>query len=351
MTARLHVLLGAGGVGKTTLAAGYALALARRGGRVGLLGIDPSRRLQGALGVELPDVEVPVPHAGELRAAILRPEKAMRRWAAATCTDADARDRLLRNPFFLALADRLATATDLLAAVRVAEWAEDDPALDDLVVDTAPGLNAIEFLRRPQRLSAFLEGHLVAWLRRLADADRGGPLGAVLRGGARRVVGGLARIGGTRMLLDLADFLSLARDLFTQMLERVEAMQRWLEDPSTEIVLVTSVSDDAAVAARQIGEALTAVNLAPRATVINRAMPPGLGKELGRIPQAALGPEAEALVRYVKAYAAMQERVVRAVTPLSSRVVVMPASPGLDEADRAEALAGLGARLLDALVP
>jgi len=41
------------------------------------------------------------------------------------------------------LADRLAAATDLLAAVRVAEWAERDPQMTDLVVDTAPGVNAI----------------------------------------------------------------------------------------------------------------------------------------------------------------------------------------------------------------
>ena len=64
MTARLHVLLGAGGVGKTTLAAGYAVALARAGGRVGLLGIDPARRLSGALGLTLADREVVVPAFG-----------------------------------------------------------------------------------------------------------------------------------------------------------------------------------------------------------------------------------------------------------------------------------------------
>ena len=60
MSARLHVLLGAGGVGKTTLAAGFALSLARAGSRVGLLGIDPARRLQSALGVTLQDRAMPV---------------------------------------------------------------------------------------------------------------------------------------------------------------------------------------------------------------------------------------------------------------------------------------------------
>ena len=114
MSARLHVLVGSGGVGKTTLSAGYALALASRGRRVGLLGIDPARRLQGALGLTLTDLEARVPVEGELRAALLRPADCLRRWAKEACTDDAARARLEGNAFFLAMADRLAGATDIL---------------------------------------------------------------------------------------------------------------------------------------------------------------------------------------------------------------------------------------------
>ncbi|MGE5185207.1 MAG: ArsA-related P-loop ATPase, partial [Acidobacteriota bacterium] len=111
MTARLHVLLGPGGVGKTTLAAGYALALAAQGRRVGLLGIDPSRRLQDTLGVALADADAPILGAGALRAAIVQPHQAIERWVAEACSDSAAR-ALRGNPFFAALGDRLATATD-----------------------------------------------------------------------------------------------------------------------------------------------------------------------------------------------------------------------------------------------
>jgi len=347
VTARLHVLLGAGGVGKTTLAAGYALALARAGRRVGVLGIDPSKRLQGALGIELPDLEVPVPAAGELRAALLRPELCMRRWAAETCPDADARARLLHNAFFVAVADRLATATDLLAAVRVAEWAERDPELDDLVVDTAPGLDAIEFLRRPQRLTAFLEGRLALWLRQLSVADRHGALGDAVRGGARRVLGGIARIGGMRLLLELADFVALAHGLFGQMLERVERMQAWLLAPSTEILLVTAVRPDADRTARELIEALASVQLAPSALVLNRAVPRELAGEIEGLASPA--PHAAALLHYARAYAAVQSRLSTAMLPLAPRLVHVGAARGLDEADRISALAAVGEQLRRAI--
>jgi anion-transporting ArsA/GET3 family ATPase len=149
----LHVLLGPGGVGKTTLAASYALALAGRGRRVGLLGIDPSRRLQDLLGVTLADLEVEV--APNLRAAIVHPHQALERWVGEHDT------RLAGNPFFTALGDRLATATDIFAAARVAEWCERDPSLTDLVVDTAPGLAALDFVRSPRRLDALVSGRML----------------------------------------------------------------------------------------------------------------------------------------------------------------------------------------------
>lgn len=347
MSPRLHVLLGAGGVGKTTLAAGYALALGRAGGRVGLLGIDPARRLQGALGLTLQDLEAPVPGAGgHLHAALLRPDESLRRWAAEACPEEEARARLLANPFFLALADRLAASADLLAAIRVAEWAERDPRLTNLVVDTAPGLNALEFLRRPRMLAAFLEGRLVKWLRVLARAPRSGALGGVVRGGARRALSGLVRIGGSGMLLELADFLSLVEGMLERMLERLAHVQRWLADPSTEILLVTAVRDDAALTARLLAEALAEVGLSPTATVVNRALPATLAAELASVEVPA---EAAGLVRIALAHDAMQRRLIEAVGPLAPRVAVVRSVMGLDEGGRLDALAALGERLREAM--
>ncbi|MFO0593637.1 MAG: ArsA-related P-loop ATPase [Polyangiaceae bacterium] len=369
MTARLHVLLGAGGVGKTTLAAGYALSLARSGSRVGLLGIDPARRLQGALGVILRDEPLPVtgweepaaPPRGALNAALLRPEDCLRRWAEESASDPAALAELSRNTFFLALADRLAAAADVLAAIRVAEWAERDPAMTDLVVDTAPGLNAIDFLRRPRALTVFLEGRLIRWLRAVAPSRSGGALSDVLRGGARRAVGGLSRLGGTRLILELGDFVSLVEGMLERMLSRLEKAQGWLQDPATEILLVTAVRDDAADAAHKIARALRAAGLAPTSAVLNRALPASLAAELARLTrsdpsenQAPIDPpwprEAHVIATYARLYIEMQERVAAAVAPLSPRLVIVPAARGLDEDARASALTALGDRLRNGLL-
>ncbi|MBI4953332.1 MAG: hypothetical protein HY908_14980 [Myxococcales bacterium] len=340
MSARLHVLLGAGGVGKTTLAAGYALALARGGARVGLLGIDPALRLGTALGLDLGAGEAVVPGSGSLRAALLSPEETLRRWAIEASPDATARQRLFANPFFVALADRLASATDLLAAARVAEWVERDPELAHLVVDTAPGLGAVEFLRRPERIAALLEGRLVALLRRLGrQGVRRAPHGI-----ARRVLAGVMRIGGSALLLDLAELIALAEALLAKLLERVERARRWLADPSTEILLVAAVRTDAADIAERFAAALEEVGLEPSAAVLNRALPPGLGAHLAGLDVPDL-PDARALVRYARAYATQQAEVAREAGRWARRVVTLPSVRGLDGAERHAALGALGEAL------
>jgi anion-transporting ArsA/GET3 family ATPase len=341
---RLHVLLGAGGVGKTTLAAGYALALARAPERrVGLLGIDPSRRLKDALHVTLGDADTSVPSAGVLRAALLQPAQSLRRWAAEASPDPAARERLLVNPFFTALADRLATATDIFAAARVAEWAERDPALTDLVVDTAPGLNAIEFLTRPERLAAFLGGRLVGWLRWVARRGAGDSSVGLLRGGAQRIVGSLGRIAGARLLFDLADFFALVDAMFAQMLARVQVTQRWLRDPRTQILVVTSVRHDGAQTAKELVGALSQARLVARAVVVNRALPAGLVDQREALESTvASDSSAGPVIRYALAYAAMQARVVDGARGLAASTIAVPDARGLDGDARLESLTRLG---------
>lgn len=337
MTARLHVLLGGGGVGKTTLAAGYALALAQRG-RVGLLGIDPSRRLQDALGLELADLDQAVPEAGDLRAAIVHPHQALERWAAEACSERGVLAQLDRNPFFAALGDRLATATDIMAAVRIAEWVERDPQLTDLVVDTAPGVAAIDFLRSPRQVQTLVDGSVARWLRGAADGGHG--VGFI----ARRALGVASRITGARLVNDLAELFTLAHPLFEKVLERIDATRRLLHSPRTELLVVTSPRDTGANAAQRLVEVLRGEQLSPRALILNRTWPAHAAAELAAIDVPAGG---EALFGYARSALAAQAGVFAAASALAT-VVTLPSNPGLDRARR-PALVELGAALLRGL--
>ena len=78
--------MGAGGVGKTTLATGFAISLAKTGKKVVLMSIDPAKRLATALGLtQLSDcgdsIILPNHYEGQLTAIILDIDrKSFRRW-------------------------------------------------------------------------------------------------------------------------------------------------------------------------------------------------------------------------------------------------------------------------------
>ena len=335
---RLTVFLGGGGAGKTTLSAARALALARQGERVGLLSIDPAQRLQSALGTTgLADEPVRIEIAGargELRAAMLRPAESLRRWAAESVADEAARARLLANRYFLGLADRIAASTDAIAAGRLAEWVERDPAVDELVVDTAPGLPAIEFFARPEKLMRFFDARLVRSLRRVA-----------LLGGlpARGVARHLAIIAGESTLLGFGEFIDLVDVAFARMRERLERARDWFRDPSTSLVVVCGVDDRAAGVARAMVRALGELGLSPRFAVLNRALPPAL---VDRAAALAGGPgSAGAFARYAQRHLRLQTRVRAELDDAFARVIELPETSGLS---KLEALAALGEALTSA---
>lgn len=255
---RLTLVLGAGGVGKTTLAAALGLAHARAGTRAALLGVDPARRLRSALALaELPEQGVAIPNAGPggLEIALLDPSACLRRWVAEACPDDAERARLNANPYFIALADRLAGFTDAIGCVRAVEWAERDPAIAELVLDTAPGIPAVELLARPDKLVAFFDGRLIHWMTRLARLGGKGPASR----GSRRMLAGLADLSGADVLRDFGHLVSALDGAIATMIARLERARSWLRDPRTAIVIACGVTADSVEATRALDRAVRAL--------------------------------------------------------------------------------------------
>ena len=364
----LHVFLGAGGVGKTTLSAGFALALARQGARVGLITVDPARRLKDALGV--PDLSeqgtdiglgasVAAGTGGSLKAAFLNVNACFTRWVQEEGMPAQARDRLFENRLFRAVVDKFATSTDTFAAVRVSEWMELD-SFDHIVVDTAPGLHALDFLSKPDKLMAFLDSKLVDWLKWFvgADPEKRTLVHRVFKSGAKRILDGLAQIGGQNFLVNFGEFLVLLDDVFATMLRRLERVVAWMRSDQAQFYLVTAVREDAIFVARRLMTELQRLKTKHRVTIANKALPdalihdPGLATlALQRMDQGQSDPlhPPRPFVNYLSSYGRLQDEVLQDLGA-ASRPILVPLASGLDGTEdiRMDDLVQLGQRVLDA---
>ena len=175
--ASLEVVIccGSGGVGKTTVSAALALAIAAaEDKRVLVLTVDPARRLATALGIKGIGAEpVRIPKArlrragitvtGELEAAMLDMKQAWDRMIERYAPDRATARRILANPLYQRITDSFVGSHEY-AAIEALYELHDAGEYDCIVVDTPPSRNALDFLEAPSRLTDYVGSRLLSLL-------------------------------------------------------------------------------------------------------------------------------------------------------------------------------------------
>lgn len=271
----LLVVCGAGGVGKTTVAAAVAVTAAvEQGGRVLVLTVDPARRLADALGVgdlgnaerqvtvTLPDGRRP---RGELWAAMLDARAGWDELVARHAPSPAVRDRLMNNPLYRDVTGRFAHSHEYLAMERLHE-VHTSGRYDLVVVDTPPSIHAIDVLDAPDRMIDFFESRLLRWLT--------APSRSALAGLASRpFFQVLDRVLGARFGEDLAEMFGLLAMLRPGFVQRAAQVRQLLGDRRTGYVVVTTTEEVTMVEARQLVHELDRRDVKPAAIVLNRGVP------------------------------------------------------------------------------
>lgn len=288
----LIIVVGSGGVGKTTLAAAMGLVSARRGRDTLVMTFDPSLRLKDTLGVgaEARDHAVEVELGamagagaggtagdrapGQLEASLLDARRTFDRLVGRYAPDPDARERILGNRFYRHLAGNLAGILEYMAVERLFEVAQEG-RYRQVILDTPPTRQALDFLEAPERIVSFLDsGALKIALKDWFDEE--GRLKGVSRLPflGRRFERFLDEIVGLDLLKDMAEFFQAFGPLFDGFRRRASKVQELLRSEETLFVLVAGPGEeripDTLFFARRLKEA--GYPLGP--VVVNRFHPP-----------------------------------------------------------------------------
>jgi anion-transporting ArsA/GET3 family ATPase len=279
--ASVLIAVGAGGVGKTSVAAALALGAAMEGRASLVLTIDPARRLADALGLgALDNQDRAIPDDAFQRAGLLprAPMRAMMLDMKRTWDDlidryapAKVRDRILESRFYASLSTALAGSQEYIAMEKLGELRE-QRAESLLVLDTPPTAHALDFLEAPDRVLDFLDNEGARRLLRPVLAV--GRTSLRLFDGTGFLTRGLVRLAGLETLRQLADFMVNLGSLNDDFRRRARSTRAMLTAPTTRFVLVTDARQERLKEVEHFLELLSTHRMTLAGIVVNGVVTP-----------------------------------------------------------------------------
>jgi anion-transporting ArsA/GET3 family ATPase len=276
------VLCGSGGVGKTTVSAALAMAIAStQDKRVMVLTVDPARRLATALGLRNLGTEpVTIPAAqlrraglrprGELVAAMLDMKSTWDRMVERYAPSRESAQRILANPFYKGISNSFIGSQDYMAMEELYEL-HSGREYDCLVIDTPPSRSALDFLEAPNRISDFVGGRLLSWLARPSFLGW-----RAMNFAATPILRIADRLLGAEVLEELAAFVREVQGMYSGVQQRARAVYRLLRSSTTGFVVVSTLEPQPFAEAEFFCTKLREYSMPLRAVVVNRVLSPVL---------------------------------------------------------------------------
>lgn len=282
---RAVVCIGAGGVGKTTVAAALALAAASSGHRTLCLTIDPARRLAQSLGLSgFPRQEMRVPSEffEERGLSVPAPLTVMMLDARETfdglihrfARNEEEAERIVSHPIYNHLASNLSGTQAYMAMEKVLAVLEDQ-RYDFIVLDTPPSDRALDFFDAPQKMADILDSPATRALVQALEQGKKFRLN-LLAAGFRRAMAGIEKITGTSLIADVAELMFEMNGLFSGFASRARQVEKRLRSSEFGYVLVAAPSPGTVTEAHALMVGMKTRGLRVDALAVNRVAQPGL---------------------------------------------------------------------------
>lgn len=279
---RVIVCAGAGGVGKTTVAASLALQAVLENKRALCITIDPARRLANSLGlprtgdnehVIAPEwlarhgLNARVP----LSVVMLDTKYTFDRLVTRHASSSKARDRILNNRIYQYVSSSLAGTQSYMAMEKVLEVQQDD-RYDVIVLDTPPMSHALDFLTAPERLVDAIDSPAVRALVQALELSDKFSLNLLAKG-VSAVLKGVGRITGMGFVEEVAEFVTGLNDLFGGFRKRARQVSQAFRAPEFGYVVVATPAPTALKEAHYFAWRLRESGMRADALVVNRVHP------------------------------------------------------------------------------
>jgi anion-transporting ArsA/GET3 family ATPase len=245
---RTLIVVGSGGVGKTTTSAALGVQAARLGRKVLVLTVDPAKRLATSLGLqELVNEAIEISPelfsqagldcgSGSLSAMMLDTKTTfdalINRYASPAT-----RGKIMSNPFYEQASTALAGSQEYMAMEKLYEVRETSD-FDLIILDTPPTSNALDFLTAPNRLEDFLGSNSIKVLTK--GFRSAGKLSFGFMRMNRWILKGLNKFIGTEPFLRLLEFIESFQEMYEGFKARAHRVREIFRQEDVAFIIVSA---------------------------------------------------------------------------------------------------------------
>ena len=247
---KLVICVGAGGVGKTSMAAAMGVEAALQGKKVLVLTIDPAKRLANSLGLEEfgneakeIDLSSLKESEGELWAMMLDGKHAFHELINRVTKDEKTKKDIYNNNIYQSIAESIVGNQEYMATEKLYDVVESGK-YDFIILDTPPVKNALDFLESPGKMAQFVDKRVMKWFIQ-SSGDRKRLLGRLLSGTSGALFRLLGHVFGKEFLEDIVIFFNNFKGLYEGFHERHQAVEQLFRDKDTSFVIVCAPTEPA----------------------------------------------------------------------------------------------------------
>ena len=275
---RLKIVLGLGGVGKTTVACSMGYHFSSLGYRTHILTIDPSRRLSTALGFEGNDSKPPTRHQDSwapLSAQVISPKQVFIDFIESHSSGSSLKNKILESQLFNDLVNNLAGSQEFTSLETLYQVSRQKD-LERIVLDTPPSQHTLAFFEAPKRFLRLFDSEVIKWFKDPTGSESG-LFQKLFQSGTRKALMGFSLLTGKAFINELSLFFEAISNVREVIVDRMKQIDDFIKSEDVEYSVVIRPDLNDIKANHHLIDSFKELNVSVSRIFVNQAYPWWLG--------------------------------------------------------------------------
>lgn len=325
MTKRAIIIVGSGGVGKTTISSAIAIKSSEEGRKTLVMTVDPARRLADSLGI--PTVSMtsePIKIGDNLCAFMVDMRKSADKLVDKFSPSKDIAEKIKGHRFYKQATDFLMGSHEYVAGELLCDFYRKGD-FEIIILDTPPARHALEFFEAPSKVMDFLKSKVISkFLKTYLMVGKTGVRIIKRFGGIFSII---EKLTGADLLLEISEFILFFEGMYEKFFIEAETLYSFLRSDDVSFYLVTSPERERISEIAAMRERLKELGIKKCGLIINKVNPFLFSHLTHETMQKEVPEKLIRIMNSMRERAEVQKRIIDGIMKKHKDIVIIPELP------------------------